>query len=77
MYLWVCDIIVFVVNFPVRLCQVKLFCINVAMWDPVHDSETVFHTPSYEPRCEKTGLWGFRPGLTQTGLYSHKRWIEA
>ena len=25
----------------------------------------------YEPRCEKTGLRGFRPGPTQTGLYSH------
>ena len=22
----------------------------------------------YEPRCEKTGLRGFRPGSTQTGL---------
>ena len=31
----------------------------------------------YEPCCEKTGLWGSRPGLTQTGLYSHRRWIEA
>ena len=30
-----------------------------------------------EPRCEKTGLPGFRPGPTQTGLYSHKRWLEA
>ena len=29
------------------------------------------------PRCEKTGLRGFRPGLTQTGLYSHRRWLEA
>ena len=29
-----------------------------------------------EPRCEKTGLRGFRPGLTQTGLYSHRRWLE-
>ena len=27
-----------------------------------------------EPRSEKTGLQGFRPGLTQTGLYSHRRW---
>ena len=26
---------------------------------------------SYEPRCEKTGLRGFRPGPTQTGLYNH------
>ena len=31
----------------------------------------------YEPRCEKTGLRGFRPGPTQTGLYSHRRWLEA
>ena len=30
----------------------------------------------FEPRCEKTGLLGFRPGPTQTGLYSHKRWLE-
>ena len=29
------------------------------------------------PRSEKTGLRGFRPGLTQTGLYSHRRWLEA
>ena len=28
----------------------------------------VFH----EPRCEKTGLGGFRPGLTQTRLYNHR-----
>ena len=26
------------------------------------------HTYRYEPRCEKTGLRGFRPGPTQTGL---------
>ena len=26
-----------------------------------------------EPRCEKTGLRGFRPGPTQTGLYSHRK----
>ena len=30
-----------------------------------------------EPRCEKTGLRGFWPGLTQTRLYSHRRWLEA
>ena len=30
----------------------------------------------YEPRCEKTGLQGFRPGPTQTGLYSHRRLLE-
>ena len=26
-----------------------------------------------EPRCEKTGLRGFRPGPTQTRLYSDRR----
>ena len=31
----------------------------------------------FEPRCEKTGLRGFRPGTTQTGLYNHTRWLEA
>ena len=30
-----------------------------------------------EPRYEKTGFRGFRPGPTQTGLYSHRRWLEA
>ena len=32
---------------------------------------------SVEPRCEKTGLRGFLPGPTQTGLYSHRRRLEA
>ena len=27
-------------------------------------------------RREKTGLRGFRPGPTQTGLYRHRRWLE-
>ena len=31
----------------------------------------------HEPRCEKTGLRGFRPGPTQTRLYSYRRWLEA
>ena len=30
-----------------------------------------------EPHCVKTGLRGFRPGPTQTGLYSHRGWLEA
>ena len=29
-----------------------------------------------EPRCEKTGLRGFQPGQAQTGLYSHRRWLD-
>ena len=29
-----------------------------------------------EPRREKTGLRGFRPGSTQAGLCSHRRLLE-
>ena len=32
---------------------------------------------SNEPRRENTGFHGFRPGLTQTGLYTFRRWLEA
>ena len=32
---------------------------------------------TYEPRQEKTGLPDFQPGLTQTGLCSDRRWLEA
>ena len=32
---------------------------------------------TFEPVHEKTDNLRFRPGLSQTGLYSHKRWLEA
>ena len=35
------------------------------------------HAMLFEPQCEKTGLWGFRPGLTQTDLHSHKSRLKA
>ena len=35
------------------------------------------HRHTYEPRCEKTGLRGFRPGPTQTRLYCHRRRLVA
>ena len=31
----------------------------------------------YKPHYEKTNILGLRPGLTQTGLCSHRRWLEA
>ena len=34
----------------------------------------VFHV-LYEWQSEKTGLQGFRPGLAQTDLCSHRRWL--
>ena len=36
----------------------------------------IFWSLTFEP-LEKTGLRGFRPSLTQTGLYSHRRWLGA
>ena len=41
------------------------------------ESLAVAGSGTCEPRCEKTGLRGFRPGPTQTGLYSHGSWLEA
>ena len=35
--------------------------------------EGLIEVTTYEPRCEKTGLQGFRQGPTQTGLYNHRR----
>ena len=37
----------------------------------------IFYGRQYEPRSGKIGLRGFRPGRTKTGLYSHRRWLEA
>ena len=48
----------------------SVFLVNLHNYPTTKDSP--LHLPSskkkklYEPRCEKTGLRGFRPGLTQT-----------
>ena len=44
---------------------------------PLQMSLFPFKSLKFEPRSEKTGLRGFQPGPTQTGLYSHLRWLEA
>ena len=50
---------------------------SVANWANEVDHSPGYPTPmKYEPRCEKTGRRGFRPGPTQTGLYSHRRLLE-
>ena len=36
-----------------------------------------FNGKLYEPDGEKTCLQSFRPAPTQTGLYSHRRWLES
>ena len=60
--------------------KLNLFCFVVAILDLVHDVETVqglsLLLTVYEPRSEKTGLWGFRPGPTQTRLHNYRRLLE-
>ena len=53
---------------------------RVTVWQ--HKAPPSYMPNSYmrdriEPRSEKTGLRGFRPGPTQTRLYNHTRWLEA
>ena len=38
-------------------------------------TERIFCT-LIEPCLGKTCLQGFRPGMTKTGLYGHRRWLE-
>ena len=50
----------------------EVFCGLILMQLEMH----VLSQALYEPRCEKTGLRGFRPGPTQIGLCSHRRLLE-
>ena len=43
----------------------------------VHTFKVIHLLPLFEPRREKTGLRGFRPGPTQTGLYKLRNELEA
>ena len=52
---------------------------SVTLWWfnlPFNLAITVFKQLFYEPQRQKTGLPGFRPGVTQTGLGNHWRWLE-
>ena len=72
---------------PMRVISSTLFCNCISAtaifaWRTKSDLNNVRahydNTPmQYEPRCEKTGLWGFRPGPTQTGLYRHRICLDA
>ena len=39
-----------------------------------HDTGKV--TDIIERKLKRTGPWGFRPSLTQTGLYSNRRMLD-
>ena len=55
-----------------RMC--RLICAFVSR---ISLNQVLSRRVSFEPRSEKTGLRGFRPGPTQTGLYSYRIWLEA
>ena len=68
-----------------NFCIFQCAAVAITIWQIVeeirefrrsNESHEVSWVP-YEPRSEKTGLPDFRPGPTQTGLYSHGRWLEA
>ena len=50
----------------------SMICTNVPFFLSVYVACTVIN----ELRHEKTGLRGFRPGPTQTGLYSYTGWLR-
>ena len=65
---------------------VKLMFYAFLIWVPFRGTRNASHgikacslfaSLIFEPHYETTGLWGFRPGPTQTGLYNHRRWQEA
>ena len=55
------------------------FMLSLVKYQTSFDSNyfDIYEELKFEPRFEKTGLRGFRPGPTQTGLYNHTRSLEA
>ena len=63
-----------------RLVDPRPDYINSLRFDQENISTAIFipcvEYMSIEPRGEKTGLRGFRPGLTENGLCNHCIWLE-
>ena len=59
----------------------RLWCTKLGIDMPVIVAHLIVYLTGdmilIEPHCEKTILRGFRPGPTQTRLYSYRRWLEA
>ena len=65
-----------ILNAGVSRCH----CITLYLLSPVillTDQGALSGELLIEPVREKTNNLGFRTGPTQTGLYSHRRWLEA
>ena len=52
-------------------------CSATSLGYTMPSADVAKHPSINEPRCEKTGLQGFRPGPTQIGLYNHRIWLES
>ena len=64
--------------FPSTVCLGRYFGSDCNCSWSLHILKNTFYTYKInEPRREKTGFRGFRPGLTQTDLYSHRRELDA
>ena len=65
------------------MAGMRLSSCCVVLWIRVHSQRgflslgTETESRLFEPVHEKTNNLGFRPGPTQTRLYSHRRWLEA
>ena len=61
----------------IHVGSLLLTALDIARSLEILDISTAVHTRITEPVHEKTNNLGFQPGLTQTGLDKHKRWLEA
>ena len=66
------------VSYHIYSCENNQYIVKVAycklLWSHIIEKNIL---PVFVPRCEKTGIRGFRPCQTQTKLYSHRRWLKA
>ena len=59
-------------NFQIRILLYFMFAGNIDCGFSLSVPRILMsRNKKNEPCCEKTGLRGFRPGLTQTGLCNH------
>ena len=79
-----CKVYILTDDLNLRINKISIFQISTFDFMPISKfsfgSATVVKTcyfiNVFEPRSEKTGRRGFRPGPTQTEMCSHRRWLE-
>ena len=63
--------------FTAKFSGVQKFRNFMVVYLIIPRTSMVIYLMIIEPRRQKTGLRGFRPGPTQTGLYNHRIELEA